>query len=442
MLQEFKSPLSAQIEVTSRCPNSCIHCYNHWREAGQEDASLTTHDIDHIVGDLARSEVLDLLITGGEPMLNLPAMFRTLELAHEHAMPCSLNSNLTLATDEVAVALREFGTPVLTSVLSASPSVHDEITRTEGSFDRTLAGISLLVSHGVHVSVNMVVMKQNLGDIYHTAKLLYDEFGLSSFNATKVEPSQNCPDFAPLELLPSDVIRMFDELLRIEDELGIRIGSLTSYPVCLVKDLGRYHMVRERGCNAGQTGCTVGPDGSVRACALSDYSYGNLLDEPLSRVWPRLKEWRDDSLLPETCLDCAYIGRCSTGCRMTCKYYSGIRSESRYMEHDYFEITFPPGDNSPAVGVHERLQIADRVRYRREDFGVVVTAMKFRYPMITHDSSDLLESLHGRQFTLFDIGKQYDVDMDHLVGFFSDLVAHGIVHRAADHHDGGQVLHG
>ena len=28
----LSAPISVQVELTARCPNRCVHCYNHWRK--------------------------------------------------------------------------------------------------------------------------------------------------------------------------------------------------------------------------------------------------------------------------------------------------------------------------------------------------------------------------------------------------------------------------
>lgn len=427
MLQKFKSPISVQIEITSKCNSRCVHCYNYWREDNILDTSLSKDDVDKILCELIKNDILDILITGGEPMLNKPAMFRLIEGAFNANIPCSINTNLTLLTDDIASFFKEYKTRVMTSIISYNPNTHDTISRNKGSFEKIVNNIKLLNSYQVPVSVNMVVMKQNRNEVYETAKFLYNELNITNFSATKVEPSQNCKDFSCMELTSKDIINFFDDLLRVRNDFKINVDSLTAYPLCLFKDLKKYNIVRGRGCNAGQLGCTIGSNGDVRACGHSDESHGNILKEPITEIWNRFIKWRDGSFLPDKCKQCEYTKICSKGCRMTCKFYAGINSEDPYIEKEKFELIFEESEKHLLLDLEEPLFVNPSVKFRKEDFGYIISTTKFRYPIVTEDTIKLLNDLKGKKFTLNEIIERYDINIEDLQNFFSSLVESNIV---------------
>ena len=69
-----------------------------------------------------------------------------------------------------------------------------------------------------------------------------------------------------------------------------------------------------------ETTVTVGPDGSVRTCAMSSRPVGTLGETP----WPELARRLWDSELapcreavPDICRGCPHLPRCRGGCRLS-----------------------------------------------------------------------------------------------------------------------------
>jgi len=118
MYKELKSPVAVQLELTTRCNHKCIHCYNHWRKDSVQNITLSENDLRQIIDNLRENECPNLLITGGEPMLNKKVLFRVLERAKKGGITTSVNSTLVTLTENDANRFKELGvSTVLTSIL-------------------------------------------------------------------------------------------------------------------------------------------------------------------------------------------------------------------------------------------------------------------------------------------------------------------------------------
>ncbi len=328
MYREFKAPLTAQLEITSRCNHKCIHCYNYWRAENSDETTLPENHLIKIMENLRDSEVMQMVITGGEPMIYPNLLVKGLELAKSFGIRCSINSNLTLATPELARAIKKNNAGVLTSMLSFDSNKHDSLTNSNGSHVRLVRGIKVLQDTGVSVGVNMVVMKQNLLDVYETGKFA-NSIGVKSFTSTKVCPSLGDDVFDRLKITKEDNLLLFDQLLRLKDELGMNVDTLTAYPSCLSQNWDKYgKFLLGRGCSAGKTFCAVGSNGQLRACVQHDKEYGDVVSESITSIWKKLDKWRDGSLLPDKCKQCKHLSVCGAGCRATCQFFGDIRSET------------------------------------------------------------------------------------------------------------------
>lgn len=427
MYKELKSPISVQLEITTKCNHCCIHCYNHWRKLREKDTTLNKDEIYSIIKNLKKSEVPGLLITGGEPMLFPDLMLYIFELCKRFGLKCSMNSNLTLANSDIAFMLKKFNIGVLTSILSFDEKVHDGITTLPGSFKRLLDSIKLLRRYNVPIGANMVVMRKNIDHIYKTGKFIHD-LGLKGFSATKVHPSQYSSNFDDLKLQPEEISTIFDELIKLESETGIKVDSLTTYPICLLKDLKRYgKFLLNRSCSAGKTGCTIGSDGQVRPCGHSNDSFGNAINEPLTTIWPRLSCWRDGSLIPDECKKCKYFFECSGGCRMDCKFYGNVKSMDPYATSSDFEAILLEKKKVKAIHPDVRLSVSNNVILREEKFGFVVIIDGRFKSIITKDSAKLLRELAGTIFTPSFVYKRYNLKKGSVEAFFSGLLEQNII---------------
>ena len=427
MYKELKSPVAVQIELTTRCNHKCIHCYNHWRKDSEKDRTLSEEEVRKIIENLKDSEVPNLLITGGEPMLYPDLMIKTLELAKKAGLKCSLNSNLTLLTPDIAKELKRLKTGVLTSILSFDRNLHDSITTSKGSFDRLVEGIKLIQKYEIPVGANMVVMRMNVDQVYETGKFVHS-LGVSGFRATKVHPAQGSSCFEQIKLPAERIVDIFDNLIRLREELGLKVDSLTTYPVCLLKDMSRYgQFLSKRNCSAGKTGCTIGADGQLRPCGHSDNTYGNTIEESILQIWPRLKEWRDGSQLPKECKECKYVIQCSGGCRMDCKFYGKIDGMDPYATGKDFAYTPQKLEEVVLLDPETKLVVNPAVCLRLEKFGTALIVSGDFKSIITPDSAKLLEDLKGTMFTLAFISSEYCLDLNVVRNFFGNLYKQKVV---------------
>ena len=427
MYREFKSPFLVQVELTTKCNHRCIHCYNHWREKPLGHKTLSETEVEVIINNLSNSDIPSFLITGGEPMLYPNLMLKAFELGKNKGLKCSLNSNLTIVTPEIASELKRLEVGVLTSILSFDDKLHDNITSLNGSFEKLIEGIKILQEYKVPVGVNMVVMQQNIDQVYETGKFVYD-LGVKRFRATKVHPAQGTSCFDNIKLPPEKIAIIFDDLIKLKNDFGIKVDTLTTYPVCLLKNLELYgQFITKRNCSAGKTGCTIGADGQVRPCGHSDEVYGNAIEESILEIWPRLKKWRDGSLLPDECKKCKSFSECGGGCRMDCKFYGKIDSMDPYATGNDFDLIPQSKEKLQLIDPKKKLVVNPLLVFRKEKCEVVLIIKGNVVAIVTNDSAKLLVDLKAKKFTLNDVFVEYKVDENFTHIFFSNLYKKNII---------------
>lgn len=380
MYRKLSAPVSCQIEITTGCNHNCIHCYNFWRhDKEMKGSNMSRATLQKVVGDIIGSKVFHVTLTGGEPFLREEILFEGIELLMNGGVVCDVNTNLTLITPESAGRLVSMGIGgVLTSVAAPSALLHDRIMQTRGAFDATLKGIRVSQDAGLTVAASMVVTKLNIKEVYATGVFL-NKIGVNQFYATKASPPVNSRDFMQYMLSHDELVSLLEQLRMLRDELQMNVGALECYPLCSYLNQEAYSFMSDRRCSAGVTTCSIGADGSVRACSHDDVSYGNVVSGGLSSAWDSMSEWRDGSLLPDTCKKCSYFSRCSGGCRVDAMYVSGCKSNP----DPYAEYTNISKITNRTAGSHvdltaegTRLRVSEKLKYRDEGFCVLCAGQR------------------------------------------------------------------
>jgi len=174
--------LELHIEISSDCLLNCIHC-----SAGERDASFTQklfpEDVSLILKFL-ESDSYIICLTGGEPILS-PNFFPFVKYLNdinsvEHigffSSGCLGDGEKIVPINySLAKQIRNIGiTFCYISLYAAKQDLHDDITRTPGSFELSLSTIRNLILAGVDVRVHFVPMYRNTNQLSLLISLLED----------------------------------------------------------------------------------------------------------------------------------------------------------------------------------------------------------------------------------------------------------------------------
>jgi radical SAM protein with 4Fe4S-binding SPASM domain len=397
------SPVMMNLEITDACNIKCRHCYNFWREDSTSATNkLDKGKIDHLVEEISQAGVFHVVLTGGEPFANFETLVYSLTRMTEKGISTSVNTNLMLVTPEKIRRLKEAGLDhVLTSMVSCDAKTNDYLMNKEGALETIIEGIKTTIACGIRVSVNMVISDVNIDQVYDTAKRC-SEIGVQRVFGTRLVPSVNLeePTESDMKLDQESAKKGLDQLIRAKEDFGIGIGSLVSYPLCLLGDLNKYRDFVGRGCPA-KSGIrmSVNADGTAHACTHEEEGYGNILKEGIKEVFSRMDHWHDGSYLFEGCKDCAYIDVCGSGCSMASEAYFKTKDSQDPLWRGHEEIGVPfkleiPSVISGAVDSGEKFEVPSRVRFRKENGFYVVN---IRWANAFTIESDLAEYMQECQ---------------------------------------------
>jgi radical SAM protein with 4Fe4S-binding SPASM domain len=233
-----------------------------------------------------------------------------LAAAVQRRFAVTIFSNGTLIDEARAEQLATFPLAgVEVSLHGADAAVHDRIVGKPGAYVRTLRAIEALDARGLHVTVKMSLMKQNVDD----ARILERRFENAKNITLKVSPRLFPRDDGDSE--PCDM--HLDE----DQELAYHRRRLAEAPQGLPSDKIKLKVLSfdpatAEPCGAGRTLAVILPNGDVLPCPMLHHvKMGNVREKPFSSIWLDSDEVRELRALTlskwEECRGCPFISVCN-----------------------------------------------------------------------------------------------------------------------------------
>ncbi len=285
----------ASIEPTARCNVKCVHCYvGDERYAKVEE--LKVPDIEKIMDQLLARNCLYLTLTGGEFFVR-PDALKLAELAINKGFATMIQSNGSLIRERTAKALSELPIcAVEVSIYGLTSEVHDKVTQTKGSFERTIHGLRLLKKYKVPTGVKFVITSLSAHQA-GIAKQWGDELGLPHTISPQMIPARDgTNDNEEIDGFCDYVITAIRD---VADKGEIDIQKNLSY---------------RRNCKPGINRLCVSSSGKVKPCEFLPQELADLRTEELSKAWdyPEWVLFREEINKQRTgCNGCGAKGYCS-----------------------------------------------------------------------------------------------------------------------------------
>ncbi len=168
-------------EMTYRCSEKCIHCYNIGSTHNAEDIDrrgerneLVFDEYKSAIDQLIKQGMFKICLTGGDPF-SKDIIWDIIEYLYEKEVAVEIYTNGISIVNKVEKLLALYPRIVGLTVYSADASIHDKITRTKGSLEKTLATMKKLSEFAVPLQLKCCVFKTNFST-YKTVYSLAEQF--------------------------------------------------------------------------------------------------------------------------------------------------------------------------------------------------------------------------------------------------------------------------
>lgn len=352
--QPTAAPIVIVWNFTYKCNLSCLHCHQDSSPASSYP-ELTTSEALKVVDNMADAGVAVLTFSGGEPLLRRD-IYSIMKRAKDSGMLCTIASNGTLITREVAKKLKTVGVErVEIGLDGATAETHEFLRNTPGCFEATVQGIKNCVEVGFEeISVTMTLYKGNVGELGETIRFA-EKLGATRFYLNRLIAAGRGAKTRFLDVTPREKMEALGMLYERFHESIVTGSGIQCYArgmpyyarLCYERSKGQFFTVSEAlsgyegmfqkkfgdeitkivrkfakgfgGCSAGLTYAGVTASGDLIPCVPSEIKLGNLLRQDLEELWIHselLNYIRERKQLRGNCEKCAYNGLCG-GCRIT-----------------------------------------------------------------------------------------------------------------------------
>ena len=316
------------LHVAHDCNLSCRYCFasqgNFNGERLLMDCKTAFRAVDFLIEKSGIRHNIEIDFFGGEPLINLPVVKKTVKYGRERAAAAGKNIRFTLTTNGVGLdrdTIEYLDDNMYNVVLSLDgrPEVNDRMrcfAGGAGSYDAIVDGIVSFVQRRADRSyfVRGTFTRENLDfceDVLHIAGL-----GIKSLS---VEPVVSAREES-YSIREQDLDRILKEYDRLFDECLKRAGTPEEFSFYHFK-INLYNgpcaIKRLSGCGAGNQYIAVTPEGDLYPChqfvGEKSFLMGNVFDGVLDSGIAAA--FRDAHVYnKEDCRDCWARLWCSGGC--------------------------------------------------------------------------------------------------------------------------------
>jgi MoaA/NifB/PqqE/SkfB family radical SAM enzyme len=153
------------LEITEKCNLQCIHCYAGSGPHGRLEGDMHLNDWLRVLDEAYELGCRSIQFIGGEPTLH-PHFKEILRYAGKKSFDSiEVFTNGTRISSDLIGCAKEYPVRLATSFYASDFHVHDAITLSNGSWNRTVNGIRKAVDSNIPLRVGIIAMEKNLDQI-------------------------------------------------------------------------------------------------------------------------------------------------------------------------------------------------------------------------------------------------------------------------------------
>jgi MoaA/NifB/PqqE/SkfB family radical SAM enzyme len=267
-------------EVTYRCNEKCVHCYNpgaaHFpsEKPARKRDELTTDEVKSMLFELREAGAFRLILSGGEVTLRKD-FWEIIKYARSLGFSVSIYTNGLLVDEEFSKRLAKFWpSEVSISLYSHDPQLHDAITKTRGSHEKSIKALKYLNNSGIKTSVKTPLINTTSETISET-QVLAQRLGARHEVDPLISPGAD-GGMQPTQLNITDELSLI--LLATDPNSSFFCGEGPSF--------GEFRRPKNQHlCSAGHTSIGISPEGVISPCNSMPFPVATFRENGLLPVW-------------------------------------------------------------------------------------------------------------------------------------------------------------
>lgn len=257
------------ISTWHECNANCNHCYEKFE--GNTNASLNTKQVKDIIDQFYKLNGILIYFCSGEFLMR-PDALELISYARKKSILVSVVTNGLILNDNLLDKLKEIDlNRIIVSLDNAIASIHDSNRGIQGLFNHAIECLEKATKKGIRTQIWTYISRSNYQDLAALAEI-----------SKKVAKE---PVFVFFPLLSGNLFNNFDENLCFNEREEIR-KKYNEIKEIMLEFPSENSLCR----GGGKEHINIMPNGEVTFCPPVPYSYGNVLNEPLTKILPRIKK--------------------------------------------------------------------------------------------------------------------------------------------------------
>lgn len=312
LLKEIK------IEVTYKCPLSCIHCSSD--ASSTNTLKVSKEKCFEIISDAIDMGVETIAFSGGEPLI-WEGIEESIKMALNGSLDVSVytSGNIENFSSKLNI-IRNYGTPIfIFSIFGVLPSTHDSVTRVKGSYESTIEAAELSKNMGFRTEFHFVPFSRNYDELTGIA-MLAKKMNIERVSILRFVPQGRGALMKRHVLNRGQNLQLKKMILDIRAS-GLQIRTGSPYNFLFLND--------QPACFAAKDRLIIAPDLRIYPCdafkqikaeeIVHTLEFSSLNNHSLNSCWeksPYLNAIRHYLMtdFEEPCSSCEMLDLCLSGC--------------------------------------------------------------------------------------------------------------------------------
>lgn len=310
-VRKWSAPSRMDLALTYQCNNNCYFCYMGGPKKTEE---LSQRQWYSVLDKLWEAGIPQVVFTGGEPTVRKD-LGSIVDYAQQFVTGLVTNGRRLdkVLCRELKKSSLDY---VQVTIESSDSTIHDQMTKTSGSWMETQRGIITALESGLQVVTNTTLMRDNYsGDNIRLLMNFLKNIGIKTMSFNSLICSgrgSNCKGNSDLS----------NEELKVALEAVLNAAEVNSMevqwytPTCYKKlnpmELG----FGVKSCSAAKFNMTIEPNGRVIPCqSWIHEDCGNIMTDDWKTIWnSEVAQKARDSHAGEECHGCEFIFSCEGSC--------------------------------------------------------------------------------------------------------------------------------
>lgn len=274
---EFDAPLGCQLELTYRCNQRCVHCYNQSGDISKKRPELPIEKWEDIAHQLGRIGVFECVISGGEPLMMGEDLYRIMDILSSYDIKFVFISNGMLLEKNTMKSLSKYQYKCFQiSIDGHSPLIHDWMRGVDGSWIKAMRAADLVKEAGFTLVVAHCVVRQNVDMFSEMVDLCY-AIGARRVVAGKyVLAGRAIVNSSMIELTEADKEKLKKTMREKINEYIKRMEIINSMEIPLALKISSIQPNQS---------LLIRPNGDVKVNCILPFKIGNVLDDNIIDLW-------------------------------------------------------------------------------------------------------------------------------------------------------------